>query len=85
MNTSAQLQLVEILHPVLNDEIRRIFNDNLAVLARKLDLTVVQVQKLQDPRSSARLGFLYFHRRARGAKYAWNQTMLDAAIQDLEA
>lgn len=34
MNTLAQLQLVEVLHPVLNDEIRRIFDDGLAVLAR---------------------------------------------------
>ncbi|KAK4031553.1 hypothetical protein C8A01DRAFT_51409 [Parachaetomium inaequale] len=85
MNTSAQLQLVEMLHPVLNDEIRRIFDDSLAVLARKLDLTVVQAQKLQDPCSSARPGFLHFRRRASGAKYAWNQTVLDAAIQDLEA
>jgi len=35
MNTSAQLQLVEML---LIDEIRRIFDDSLAILARKLDL-----------------------------------------------
>ena len=43
MNTSAQLQLVEMLHPVLNDEIRRIFDDSLAILARKLDLPVSYV------------------------------------------
>ena len=84
MNTSAQLQLVEALHPVLNDEIRRIFEDSLAVLVRKLDLAVVQAQKLQDPRSAPRLGFLHFRRRARGSKYALNQSVLDAAIQDLE-
>jgi len=84
MNTSAQLQLVEALHPVLNDEIRRIFENSLAVLVRKLDLAVVQAQKLQDPRSTPRPGFLHFRRRARGSKYALNQSVLDAAIQDLE-
>ena len=85
VNTSAQLHLVEMLHPAVNDEIRRIFEDSLAVLARKLDLTVVQVQKLQDPCSDARPGFLHFRRRARSSKYAWSQTVLDDAIQDLEA
>lgn len=85
MNTSAQLRLIEELHPVLNVEIRRIFDDSLGVLARKLDLAVVQVQKLQDPGSDPRPGFLHFRRRAKGAKYALYQSTLDAAIQDLEA
>ncbi|KAH6635547.1 hypothetical protein B0J18DRAFT_407059 [Chaetomium sp. MPI-SDFR-AT-0129] len=84
MNTTAQLRLVDSLHPVLKDEIRRIFEDSLAVLARKLDLAVVQVQRLQDPRSSRRPGFLHFHHRARGAKYALYQSTLDATIKDLE-
>ncbi|GAB1320778.1 hypothetical protein MFIFM68171_10988 [Madurella fahalii] len=48
MNTSVQLQLIEALHPVLNAEVQRIFDDSLAVLARKLDLAVALVQKLQD-------------------------------------
>ncbi|RYP79592.1 hypothetical protein DL769_002902 [Monosporascus sp. CRB-8-3] len=85
MNTRAQLHLVESLYPVLNDEIRRIFEDSLAVLGRKLDLAVVQAQKLQDPRSAPRPGFLHFRRKAKGAKYALHQGALDAAIQDLEA
>ncbi|KAK4043823.1 hypothetical protein C8A01DRAFT_43378 [Parachaetomium inaequale] len=84
INTKAQMQLVTTLYPVLNDEIRRILDSSLAVLARKLDLAVVQVQKLQDPQSDARPGFLHFRRRAKGAKYAVYQSALDATIQDLE-
>jgi hypothetical protein len=84
MNTKAQLETIEGLHPVLNDEVRRIFEDSLAVLARKLDLAVVQVKNLQDPRSGQRPGLLHFHRRARGAKYALYQGTLDATIKDVE-
>ncbi len=84
VNTTAHLRTIHNLHPVLNDEIRRILDASLAVLARKLDLAVIQVQKLQDPRSDARPGFLHFRIRAEGAKYALYQSTLDAAIRDLE-
>ncbi|KAG7294543.1 hypothetical protein NEMBOFW57_004618 [Staphylotrichum longicolle] len=85
LNTSAQLKLVEMMHPVLNVEVRRIFDDSVAVLARKLDLATVQVQKLQDPSSSRSPGFLHFRSKARRAKFAVYQTTLDTTIQDLEA
>ncbi|KAK4096486.1 hypothetical protein N658DRAFT_553729 [Parathielavia hyrcaniae] len=84
MNTTAQLQLIQTLHPVMNNEIRRIFEDSMAVLARKLDLAVVQVQKLQDPASGWRPGFLHFYRKAKSGKYAQQQSTLDAMIRDLE-
>ncbi|KAK4034441.1 hypothetical protein C8A01DRAFT_49154 [Parachaetomium inaequale] len=84
VNTTAHLRTIHNLHPVLNDEIRRILDASLAVLARKLDLAVIQVQKLQDPRSDARPGFLHFRIRAEGAKYALYQSTLDATIRDLE-
>ena len=85
VNTSAQLNLLEILHPALNDETQRVLGDSVVVLAKKLDLAVVQVQKLQDPKSPAQPGFLHFRRKAQGAKYALCQSGLDATIQDLEA
>jgi hypothetical protein len=84
MNTMTLLELIECLHPVLNDQIRRIFENSLAVLGRKLDLAVVQAQKLQDPRSVSRPGFLHLRRKAKGARYALYESTLDAAIQDLE-
>ncbi|KAK4232770.1 hypothetical protein C8A03DRAFT_20007 [Achaetomium macrosporum] len=84
ITTTAQMQLITTLHPVLKDEVRRILDSGLAVLARKLDLAVVQVKKLQDPLSDARPGFLHFRRRAKGAKYAVYQSTLNATIRDLE-
>ena len=85
VNTSAQLNLLETLHPALNDNTRRILGDSVAVLAKKLDLAVVQIQKLQDPNSPAQPGFLHFRRKAQGAKYALCQSGLNATIQDVEA
>ena len=85
VNTSAQLKLLEILHPALSDQTQRILGDSVAVLAKKLDLAVIQIQKLQDPNSPAQPGFLHFRRKAQGAKYALCQSGLDATIQDVEA
>jgi hypothetical protein len=78
------LKLAETLHPVLNDEIRRIFDSSMDILARKLNLAVGQIQQLQDPSSPAQPGSLGFRRGARGAHYAVYRSALDATIRDLE-
>ncbi|KAI0392356.1 hypothetical protein F5Y17DRAFT_477712 [Xylariaceae sp. FL0594] len=85
VSTTRLLELAKKLQPVLTDEVQRSLGDSLEVLAQKLNLAVVQAQKLQDPYSSAHPGFLHFRSRARGAKYAWNQSGLDDAIRDVEA
>jgi hypothetical protein len=77
---------VKGLHPIPDDEIRRVLASSLSSLRVKLDCAVVQVQELQDPGLAPRPRFLQRLRRStKGAKYALYEGVLDAAIQDLEA
>ncbi|KAL2130291.1 hypothetical protein VTI74DRAFT_6663 [Chaetomium olivicolor] len=84
MDTTEQLRVVQELYPSLDDAVRRMLENTMAVLVRKLDLAVLQVQKLQDPSSAPRPGFLHFHRKAKGAKYALLEGSLNAALKELE-
>ena len=86
VKTKGLILTIKSLHPIPDDEIRRVLANSISSLRVKLDCAVVQVQELQDPGLVPRHRFLQrLRRNTKGAKYALYEGVLDAAIQDLEA
>ncbi|KAJ5671980.1 hypothetical protein N7507_001107 [Penicillium longicatenatum] len=82
--TSAQIDLVQRLQPIMENSLSRIMDDNFTILQGKLWRAATKVESVQDTSSQSRPGIFGFHRRAKGSKYAREKEAIDEVIRDME-
>lgn len=82
--TSAQIDLVQRLQPIMEISLSRILDDNFTILQSKLWRAATKVESVQDTSSQPRPGIFGFHRRTKGIKYAMEKEAIDEVIRDME-